>query len=224
MFDENISVLIPFKSDRGQRQRNWEWLKRRYEALMPNAELCLGNSDSEPFCKSAAINNAAKQATRDIFVIADADIVFDIDQIKASIELLKRNKWVIPYVSVNSLNAEQTDMLLKKEADITIRDIKFTGYSSFSGSMGGINILPRACFQKVGGFDERFKGWGCEDDAFCMTVYYMCGPFVRLEGNSMWHLYHPRASLSNYHNNREVLGKYYLSSDSYIFKASSKGS
>ncbi|MBI6874622.1 galactosyltransferase-related protein [Clostridium aciditolerans] len=222
MFDEDISILIPFKSDGGHRHRNWEWLRRRYEILMPNAELCIGSSDIDPYCKSASVNNAAKQATRDIFIIADADIVFDVDQIKASIELLKKHTWVIPYVSVNLLNEEQTNILLQKEADVTLRDTKFTDYSSFSGSMGGMNILPRSCFEKVGGFDERFKGWGCEDDAFSLAVYYMCGPFTRLNGNSMWHLYHPRASLSNYHNNHEVLDKHYLSPDSHIYKASSK--
>lgn len=219
MFDEDVSILVPFKSDGGDRERNWTWLRRRYELLMPNAEICIGTSEGDPYCKAAAVNDAARQATRDIFIIVDADIVFDKDQIEDSIELLKKHAWVIPYVSISSLSKEQTDILLQKEADITMKSLELTDCSSFSGSMGGINILPRKYFYKVGGFDERFKGWGCEDDAFSLAMYYLCGPYTRLEGNTMWHLYHPRASLINYHNNREVLGKFYLNPDSFIYNS-----
>lgn len=88
MFDEKISVLVPFKPDGGYRDRNWSWIKKRYEILMPNAEICVGNSNIEPYCKAAAVNSAAKLATRDIFIIADADIVFDIKDIYSAIKML----------------------------------------------------------------------------------------------------------------------------------------
>ena len=77
MFDEEVSILIPFKSDGGgYRDKNCAWIKKRYEILMPNAEICIGSSNVEPFSRSASINNAAKSATRNIFIIFFVFIFF----------------------------------------------------------------------------------------------------------------------------------------------------
>jgi hypothetical protein len=52
-------------------------------------------------------------------------------------------------------------------------------------------VVPRAVWDAIGGFDERFKGWGWEDMAFQSVV---CGLYghERLDGD-IWHLWHPRA-------------------------------
>jgi hypothetical protein len=52
-------------------------------------------------------------------------------------------------------------------------------------------VVPRAVWDNLGGFDERFKGWGWEDMAFQSVV---CGLYghERLDGD-VWHLWHPRA-------------------------------
>lgn len=210
MFDEKISVLIPFKSDGGYREKNWQWIKRRYETLLPNAEICIGSSDIEPFSRSAAINDAARRATREIFMIADADISFDTKQIELGIDALKDYVWVLPFVYSNFLKEDQTTWLLNQEPSITMSDIDFTGCHTCTGINSQIVIVPRQYFEKVGGFDERFKGWGCEDDAFLMAMYKHCGANTRLDGFSTWHLHHPHASMDNYGNNLSILQDFYL--------------
>lgn len=204
MFDENISILIPFKSDGGQREKNWNWLKKRYELLMPNAELCIGDSDIEPYCRSAAINNAAKLATKDIFIIADADMVFDINQIKTGIEMLSQHAWVIPFTITAFLTVEQTNSLLQKDPAIIMSNIDFAGCRYFMNSVSEVNILPRKHFEKIGGFDERFKGWGFEDMAFQSAMDNLCGAFKRIEDAKVWHLYHPPASEAYYSQNASL--------------------
>ncbi len=213
MFDNNISVLIPYKAVNEYREKNFEWIKRRYETIMPNAEICIGNYNGEPFCKSIAVNNAAKNATRDIFIIADADIAFNIDQIKNAIELLNFYPWVIPYNSIFYLDAEKTNELCNRNPSLTLDEADFQRYISFGGKngyqyIGGINIVPRKYFEKVGGFDERFKGWGGEDEAFQRALDALCGQYFRLDG-TMWHLYHPLQSKENRVDNKKLFKEFY---------------
>ena len=217
MFDNNVSVLIPYKAVDEYREKNWSWIKRRYEIIMPNAEICMGDYSGEPFCKSVAVNNAAKKATRDIFIIADADIVFNIDQIKNAIEALSFHPWVIPYRSFFRLNPDETDEMWKKSPDIILNEADFQechkhGISNRYELVGGINVLPRKYFEKVGGFDERFKGWGGEDDAFQMAVDTLCGHYYRIE-TAMWHLYHPKGSKEHSSNNCRILDEFYCNKE-----------
>lgn len=57
---EKISVLIPYKSDNGPRDEIFKWVLQFYKTLLPEVELCIGQSDSELFSRSQAINNASK--------------------------------------------------------------------------------------------------------------------------------------------------------------------
>jgi hypothetical protein len=49
-------------------------------------------------------------------------------------------------------------------------------------------VVPRPLWDAVGGFDERFEGWGGEDDAFHAACRALCGT-ERLRGVA-WHLWH----------------------------------
>lgn len=212
LFDKKISILVPYQSDGGYRDRNWYWVKKRYETLMPNAEICIGNYDNEPFSRSIAINNAAKLATRDIFIIADSDIIFDMNQIAKAILALCDFTWVIPYSIINYLTLQQTNRLQKMKSDVIINNIGFTDYvKSNYYNVGGITILKREHFEKVNGFDERFKGWGYEDNAFQRAMDTLCGPYGRVN-NSLWHMYHEPAPQNNAQDNSNLFKKFYENS------------
>jgi hypothetical protein len=51
--------------------------------------------------------------------------------------------------------------------------------------------MPRAVFDDLGGFDERFKGWGFEDMAFQSAICGLYG-YERIPGDVV-HLWHPRS-------------------------------
>lgn len=187
---------------------------------MPNAEICMGDYSGEPFCKSVAVNNAAKKATRDIFIIADADIVFNADQIKNAVEVLNSHPWVIPYRSLFRLDYEKTNELCKRNPDLRLDDADFQGCTKLDirtgyELVGGVNVVPRKYFEKVGGFDERFKGWGGEDDAFQMAMDAICGQYLRIEA-TMWHLYHPKASKEYTPNNSKILNGFYCDKETIL--------
>lgn len=226
MFDNNISVLIPYKAADEYREKNFLWVKNRYETIMPNAEICIGEYNGEPFSKSIAINNAAKKATRDIFIIVDADIIFNVEQIKNAIEALNFHSWVIPYRSIIYLDSTKTNELYKKNTSIVLDEVDFYGCSKIDivneyEFIGGINIVPRNYFERIGGFDERFKGWGGEDDAFQMALDTICGKYFRLDA-TIWHLYHTPQSIENRVNNIKILQEFYKDKDTISYNFNNK--
>jgi hypothetical protein len=63
-----VSVLVPYRSDGGHRQKTWEWLAARWAGLFPQFEVVTGEpSDPCPdpgqFNRPQAINAAAAKAS-----------------------------------------------------------------------------------------------------------------------------------------------------------------
>ena len=51
-------------------------------------------------------------------------------------------------------------------------------------------VMTRDTFIAAGGFDERFIGWGGDDDAFMVTLETLCGNYIKLD-REVIHLWHP---------------------------------
>jgi len=207
---ENVSIIIPFQTDHGPREEAFEWIKRYYATVMPDAELCLGLYNGSEINKAKAVNQAATKATKDIFVIADADIVYDPEIIINAIELLKEAAWVVPFTEIYDIPKQATKYLLRKQPkwplSVGIDECIKVNWI-YEGFAGKLNVIPRANFEAAGGFDERFIGWGGEDDAFSHAVNTLCGKFVNCEGR-LFHLWHPPAYTDTNHNNQKLLNRY----------------
>ncbi|ETI66288.1 galactosyltransferase-related protein [Neobacillus vireti] len=210
---ENVSIIVPFQTDNGPRAKAFEWIKRYYARAMPEAELCLGLINGEDINKSKAVNFAAKKATKDIFVIADADVVYNSNIIVEAIKLLDKAAWVVPFTEVYNIEWQGTERLLKTKPKWPI-DVKYEECNKsnwvYEGFAGKLFVIPRVNFEAVGGFDERFIGWGGEDDAFSHAVRTLCGEIVNIKGK-LFHLWHPSSNYqTNPHGkaNAELLGRY----------------
>jgi predicted glycosyltransferase involved in capsule biosynthesis len=57
-------------------------------------------------------------------------------------------------------------------------------------SWAGLLVLSREAWEKVGGYDEAFIGWGYEDNAFQASLDRRVGHFDRVDGFVV-HLWHP---------------------------------
>jgi hypothetical protein len=206
---DKISLIIPYKPDHGRRDFVWPFIKMRYQELLPDVEICIGGDDSELFCKARAVNEAAQKATGNIFILADAEVVFDpelISRIKATIH---RHPWLIPFTNAYRLTKEATDRLIEEELPpvlhVSDHDIEYNQYVPG----GYINAMTRACFDRVGGLDERFKGYGFEDMAFALSLDTICGCHFRMDG-AIYHLWHPWADFyhRNFQNSQELYQRY----------------
>ncbi|MDP4103750.1 MAG: galactosyltransferase-related protein [Bacillota bacterium] len=207
---EKVSIIIPFQTDHGPRAEAFEWIKRYYARVMPEAELCLGIINREDINKSKAINLAAKKATRDIFVIADADVIYDPEIIVESIRLLNNTTWVVPFTEIYDIDKSGTETLLKTEPrwpiDVKNKDCTKANWI-YDGFAGKVLVIPQKNFKAVRGFDERFVGWGGEDDAFSHAVKTLCGNFVNVE-REIYHLWHPKPTNPNYRANIALYNRY----------------
>ncbi|GGM28165.1 hypothetical protein GCM10011351_12590 [Paraliobacillus quinghaiensis] len=209
---KKISIILPYQSDNGPRDKAFSWVKKFYEATMPEAELIISSQKNGTINVSHAFNNAAETAAGDIFVLADADIIYNPAILDEAIKLLEKYPCVIPFRGVVDLSQDKTNKLLETEPNwplnTTIDDYSIDNkYGSFGGKL---KVMSRETYKAAGGFDERFVGWGGEDDAFIYALKTLCGPFKKLE-NQVIHLWHPKINWYNAPNakdNRSLLKRY----------------
>ncbi len=181
-----VPLLVPRRADHGERDRLWEFARTRWPAK--EYTIYEGHHDAGPFNRSAALNTAARAAgTWDIAVIADADILIDRRQLRRAVHTSRRTgRITYAFSTFRALTAAGTEKIL-------------AGYSgswhplvhwSQVGSPSSCFAVPRALWDEVGGFDERFRGWGWEDIAFQLACATLAGGVDRIVGD-VWHLFHP---------------------------------
>lgn len=185
-------IIVPRLADRGERDRLWAYCRRHWQTELPALEIFEGHHEGDgPFNRSAAINRAA-EGDWDFAVILDSDTILDAEQVIAGIEDAEETGClVLPYKLRNMLSKAGTRRILggyrgSWESMIANRE---------SNRVSCCVIVPRALWDAVGGFDERFEGWGGEDEAFHLACAAL-GGVRRLDGAN-WHLHHAASPHNN---------------------------
>ena len=216
MKGNGISILVPFHCPdaSNQRAKNWRWLKKYWKAQLPGAEIIMGEDKesirrpSIPFSKSVAVNNAAKKATGDVFVIVDADGYISAQSIILCASRIRRARdreqklWFIPYRQFYRLTKEAAKRVLDSDPAKPyhyptppgakhVQNDSGSRYGHWWGA--GIQIMPREAFEEVGGWDERFRGWGGEDHAAMQAMDTLYWRHKTLPGQHL-HIWHPMLS------------------------------
>ena len=206
----NVSIIISFQNDYGPRIDALLWVKNFFQTTMPSAELIVGTTIASRFNKAKAVNLAAKKATRDILLIVDADTVFDPNIILESIKLLQDAAWVIPFTEVYDVPMEITERVVRAKSgwplNVKLEECQKVNWM-YDGFAGKVNLIPKRNFEKVSGFDERFVGWGGEDDAFAWSVNTLCGKCVYYDAK-VFHLWHPPANNPDSSGNDALVARY----------------
>jgi len=167
---------------------------------MPDVPIYEGEHLEGPFNRSAAINRAAGLADVDghwdVAVIIDADVFHPIPHVRAAIESAAAGKVTWAHRRWRNVAERHLRRLLADpdtfgpvpaEAHDMDLIVDVTNPISWSCCVA----VPRATFDDMGGFDERFRGWGFEDGAWAALVRAMY-PWSRIDGD-MYHLDHPRS-------------------------------
>lgn len=187
-----VPVLVPRRDDGGRRDLLWSFIKRAYWATMPGYQVVEGYHIEGPFNRSAGVNIAAKIAGNwDIAVIADGDAWVPKNQLDAAVNLAREsNKLVSAFTELRMLSERSTERILASGSLPT----KVRWFESVKKNHRSIClVVPRVVFEAVRGFDEGFRGWGGEDDAFWLSCRLASGQPERVDGPA-FHLYHPPAS------------------------------
>lgn len=178
-----VAVLVPWRPD-PFRQRVWDWVRGRYRAQHPGWRVVPCIAPDGPWCKGAAVNPAVHAIREPIVVVADAD-VWATNLAEAVERIVDGADWVVPHTRVHRLSRQATDRLIAgKPGPLELDEPAYTGIQG-----GGITVLPRDTLTEVP-LDERFQGWGQEDQAWGIALHYLIGPAVRLNVD-LTHLWHP---------------------------------
>lgn len=157
---------------RGEKWTSWFWADRGFTVIKGSG-----------VNRSAARNAAANQALQDsaeVLVFADADFYAQAEQVEKTAELAKLSGTFVHGFTWHwrhfrnsapfATEGEKHNMVLP----------------------GGLFAVSGKCWEKVGGFDERFDGWGGEDKSFLYACDTLCGPPERVCGPA-FHIWHPNA-------------------------------
>ena len=186
------SLLLPFASNDSRRVNIFCWVQRRWAHLFPGWQLCLGRDSEEDFNRSRARNEAFKCSTGDILVLSDADTICTPGQIVEAIRRVQSGvPWVVAHDKYYSLTEHYTNELLTERPDVDLGSLpKYeSNWVMTNTSQAGVLVIPREGWEKVGGYDERFKGWGYEDNEFAVRLDREWGFHQRVSG-PMLHLWH----------------------------------
>ena len=180
----SLSFLIPLQIDSIDRLINLKISTNYIKHHYPDSEIIISELDTESkigstfincthifsktndfFNKQKAFNIAAKNSTKDIIALYDADVIADINAINKSIDMLNSDTVDIvwPYNGKFYDVPKQLHSVIEK--DKSIKNIQLNFCTLFSAqSVGGAVFLKKHVFFEGGGGNENFKGAGWEDN------------------------------------------------------------
>ncbi len=188
----SVCILIPWRDVGCQhRTRALDHVQACY--ALDGWPVVIGKHSEEPWCKATATDAAVAQTNADTFVIADAD-VWCTGLADAVARVTAGATWAMPHRAVLRLTELATDRLVATgAADVT----KLTERAYLGVEGGGCVVLSRSVYEDCP-LDQRFEGWGQEDECWGMALRTLHGPPVRVTA-PLVHLWHPpqrRASRS----------------------------
>lgn len=176
-------ILVPFRGGDIWRDRSWAFASASWATF--GFPIVTGDKPGR-FNRSAARNEAARKAGAwDVAIIVDADtVVRDTKPVRAAIELAQETgRVILPHDRYRPLSAAATGGLLMGQG-------RWAGTPSRRGAPGGVVVVPRTAWDRIGGYEERLDGWGGEDVVFTYCAAALAG-LDRLPGD-IWHLWHPQ--------------------------------
>jgi len=215
--NEDLAFVIPFTTDHGRREDIFNWNVKRLEILFPGAQICIGEQDQELFNLSAARNNGIRQVDREYLFSLDADTVWNRDVIADAVRDIEFGGWSIPYNRYLNIDMESGTSLTSRfpGMDLVYEKLTYCGDipvipDDKMPPVSGIVGMHTDTMYQIGGFDERFSGWGHEDRAFAFTAEKLLGPPYRRYHNiyHIWHEVGPTINQPKYHANWDLLRRY----------------
>lgn len=228
-----VSYIFTYRQSTNDRFQNLlatlNWLQI---VNVPNLEVVIIEQDSEPklqlpanysfpiriifaynpglFNRSWGFNLGIKNTSNQILFFADSDMVVDPALIHQTVNLIQTNQYdaISPFLTCHDLLQEECQSLDFTNFDYTL-DRQVRGGMNFCS---GIVAFSRMGLIRIYNWDERFEGWGGEDDIQFMKTRQIL-KHITLNGKC-FHMYHSRSKNDgtnqhdNYRNNLQLFWHY----------------
>ena len=212
--DFRIAFLTPWRppyrhpADKSfpYRERNFAWQQEQYARRgLPSFVADDGRTGTEPFSLARAVNRAAELPGPEYthFLIFGADHALPTnaelaDALHRASGLPDSPGWAAIWERTKFLGRPASLSVLERGTDPRSPDLILR---TSVRACPGPTIVSREVFDRVGGFDERFEGWGGEDQVFRYRLEKLIGPGIRPPdpSASCYSLWHPNGT----HRNRE---------------------
>lgn len=184
-----VSVIVPWQPGCPHREASWRYLQNWFRLNAPASwQIIEARHDSDPFNKAQAIRDGFKRSFGKIIVVHDSDLFSD--GLFEAVELVtKRHQWAIPHTMVYRLDYEASEEVLQGTDPYALLDrLDEKPYKGVIG--GGIVVLRRELFEKCPP-DNRFVGWGGEDEAWGYALQLVSNQPAARGKQPLIHLWHP---------------------------------
>lgn len=209
--DERRALNLGYALDWYRQQPDWEWViveqdsaPRLDEIELPDGLKRLFVVNPGPFNKAWGYNVGARAARGDLLFFCDADLLVPAQALATAVSLCTRRVLAVnPYDRLADLDQAESDRLLAREeapsferADASDR----RGQGEQLCFCGGAFLMRRSLHQYLGGFDERYLGWGGEDDAMSLRLARTTAEVAVVQGRVALHLWHHREQATTFGN------------------------
>lgn len=177
-----VQVCIPWRPGDDGRPEALALISRFWKHAGFNPVLADSDLD-KPFNRGQARNRAA-QGTWDVAVFADACVLPQIQNVRRAIDAAYNVRLVHAHTRIVRLSKGGAHSVIRGFEPRTANVARTTGRRT----PGGVFAIGRGLYEKVGGWDEGFEGWGGEDSAFVMRAGRF-GSRMNIPGDA-WHLWH----------------------------------
>lgn len=116
-----------------------------------------------PYNRSWAFNVGLRACTTQIVAFGDSDLIMDPNEFIKSLNLMNHYECVSPYSSVVDLDQSESSLSYDKIVSI-LRAGRGENDNQKINLCGGIVLYRTESIYRIGGWNERFVGWGGEDN------------------------------------------------------------
>lgn len=190
-------ILVPRRADDGRRDELYAFVKTWLTRYHPDYEIVEGGcSDGAPFNRGMAVNDAARRAgTWDVAVIHDGDNITAPEKLVAAVEHAhKAQVMTFACRAYYYLDRPSSDRIMAGPEHWWVEPQIWSGKAGYREYLihkhvSGIQAVPRAVWDRTGGFVENLVGWGSDDSIFTTLCNTLGGGVEWLDGIA-YHLNH----------------------------------
>lgn len=170
--------------------------------------------------RTLCFDRIAKIATKPVLCFYDTDVIVRASVLEKSQNLIIQNKvdHVYPYNGLFvDVKKEYRDVISNYDFEYLEKNLTSTAIGfdneimtvAHDASVGGLHMMSKDGYFRMGGYDVGFIGWGCED----VDIYTKSGKHNRVaritdENAICWHIHHDntiRTENEHYTNNQKLL-------------------